>query len=453
MFWPFTLSACKIFQRSGFDERINEIEELLISVKNSVGSSAATISELNNDINETLGVHDNMNVLDFAALLLDRDSVQEKLDELSSAEPLEQVKINIIKSDFNKVRDYLEKINECHGTLKNKLLELNVGENADADEEEEKVEEIEKLSDEAILYEESINDYLQNIMRNKVNALRDSTLDNVLKGKLIELLGRMDNAQNSSLIYKNRRINNFKNASGKLREKYYSRSGRDKLYKLNKLIKIIMGKNDDLRKLIETQIAINAFNYGVTPYTVEFPDTNGEIGSNNIAGDVGTGYNSNNESVIINIDTQTIKVGVSLGGGNEYSYYSEVYTDYKEAREEIQVAYNNRGGWDNLNDTEREICSRWFVVDKNLRDLMHTQAEQLINGTFHHKMMIEAKNKRISMVMSLSYNTFKENSSELNSFINRVQQQPFVESMVPLQGTVDEYISGALDVLKNGRFV
>jgi len=96
-----------------------------------------------------------------------------------------------------------------------------------------------------------------------------------------------------------------------------------------------------------------------------------------------------------------------------WSKYSKlVKKDYKTIRKEIYISMLTAGGWANLSTEEKEICSKYFIVDASLRTEVHTVDEQIINGLTHHNESIKARNCRYTSAILEVYNRLTKIESD-----------------------------------------
>jgi len=401
--------------------RDTEILEAIDSVK-------AEIVELNNEVADTNTEITNLsNKVD--SISYEQEQTQSRIDELKDL-IAELDNTTIIQNAIDTLIDWFENNllsvdptpQEFMEDVLAKLNELLSGQNKLHIQIEELENKIEKLFND--LGDQNSNDLLVIITKVKANTQKQL----------------------------NRAVKKIKKAILKLSEKIWSLWSPDgRLFEIWMNTKECKNNYEDLRRLIETQIAIHAFNYGHHPEYVHFPDPEAQNSeSTNVSGNIGTGFDSEGLSIIIKIDTTTI-TETTLDGRHKYEFHSEVYEDYKQAWMEMMAAVNDRT-YDSMNETEKEIASRWFCLNKAQRDLQHTEEEQLDNGVFYHQEMMKSKNRRVSMMMSLAYNTFSTNSAQLNSFISQVQSDPYPDDWTPLNGSSDEYVLKALDVLRSGKF-
>jgi hypothetical protein len=83
--------------------------------------------------------------------------------------------------------------------------------------------------------------------------------------------------------------------------------------------------------------------------------------------------------------------------------------DYKYVRKEIKtlvyaIAGADLSNWNNLSAPEKVMASKYFVVPKSYRDLVHTDSEQIEYGIGFNTKSIESRISRRAKAISVIYN-------------------------------------------------
>lgn len=121
--------------------------------------------------------------------------------------------------------------------------------------------------------------------------------------------------------------------------------------------------------------------------------------------------------------------------------------DYKFKRTKIAQIVASKG-WDNLSYQEKEIASRWFVVEAAKRSQIHTMDEQVGLGVTFHKCSVEARVARYEAASSEVYNRLSR--PEQISLVGDVEKYglPHLYTEYGIEGTLEGDVEGLFDYLE-----
>lgn len=119
--------------------------------------------------------------------------------------------------------------------------------------------------------------------------------------------------------------------------------------------------------------------------------------------------------------------------------------DYKVVREEIAALVTSIG-WESLDAGEKEIASKYFVVDKASRDEVYTTIQQIGLGLLHHKASVEARTLRYAKASMEVYNRLSPAESKV--VIGDVADLGFKYVQYGIEGTVEGDPEGFFDYLE-----
>lgn len=83
---------------------------------------------------------------------------------------------------------------------------------------------------------------------------------------------------------------------------------------------------------------------------------------------------------------------------------ANLYADYKLARVALFMTMMQKGGFNALTLAEKQIASKWFIVEKLERTSVHTLEEQVMFGIEYNANSIKARKQRLTKCMVEVYN-------------------------------------------------